>query len=117
MIILLSIIFSITTYEFSKVKYIGTIRSSSLLGCLVFFLTKIELFQFNPNILYGATFVGMSCVTKLSRVQVVLATILYCLSYKLLVQYFAGFGGLLGLSAFIGVVLVYFIPKIQSAQK
>lgn len=109
--IIISSLFTFLTYELSKLKYIGAIRASCLVGVIIALSSKMDLFVVNPPLLFGATFVGMCSAKRIGRVRLLVASLLYPFICLVLSRYFAGIGGLLGMSAFLSVLCVSFKTK------
>ena len=111
MIIIYSLVFSFTTYELAKIKTIGAIRASCLVGLASILITDHHFIDVEASFLFGATFIGMSSAKRFSRVRLIVAASLYPYIYPFLQQYFAGVGGLLGMSAFLAVLCVSYKTK------
>ncbi|WP_417335592.1 hypothetical protein [Halobacteriovorax marinus] len=107
-----SLFASLLTYELSKVRFIGPIRSSSLVGILIY-LVSLYLDFLNSSILFGATFVGMCSSNKVNRIELVIATIIYLFAFSVMERYFSGVGGLLGMSSFVGVCTVFILRGLH----
>ena len=99
------------TYELSKIKYIGVIKASCLVGIMISLFGKVTLFGVKTSILFGATFVGMCCAKRIGRIRLLISSLIYPLIYSFLSQYFHEIGGLLGMSAFLSVLCVSFGTK------
>ena len=108
----LALLASVVTYDFSRVKGIGAIRSSSIVGVFIY-LVSLKFEFIDAKVLFGATFVGMCSSDRLNRIEVILATSIYLLALSFLESYFVGFGGLLGMSSFIGVVAIFILSKLH----
>ncbi len=108
----LAILSSYITYEFAKLRYIGAIRASSIIGILIYILSK-QFETLDPVILFGATFVGMCSSNRVNRLELILSTLMYLLALSYLKNHFNGFGGLLGMSSFIGVLAILTLSSIH----
>lgn len=109
---ILTIISSLVTYELSKLPLIGAIRSSALIGILIFIIDKYA-YPLDSTLLFGATFVGMCSSNRLSRLEVLIASLIYFITLYYLKSYFHGVGGLLGMSSFVGVCFVFILSSIH----
>lgn len=66
-----------------------------------------------PYVFIGGTFVGMSTRKKAkNNLNIILASIFFCLIYLKSSQFFQGYGGALGLSACISVLIVITSSKL-----
>ncbi|PIK16646.1 hypothetical protein [Halobacteriovorax sp. JY17] len=107
-----AVVASIATYELSKIEKIGAIRASSILGIFIYFL-GLQFSTLDIEVLFGATFVGMCSSNRINRFELVLATSIYLFALSTLSRYFTGFGGLLGMSSFIGVFTIFILTSIH----
>lgn len=102
--LVLIILSAFATFYLSKSTYVTPVLASSLVAGLGFlgcsYLGHVELTPY----IFGASFVGMSHEKVLSTLGVLIAAILFFMTFSFLVDYLDGYGGLLGMSAFIGVV-------------
>ncbi len=78
---------------------------------LTYFLPYASLPDLHA-IFLGSSFVGMSEPQRLSKVQLMFASLFFCLIFSFLRQHFGEYGGLLGLSAFSACILTYFIWSV-----
>lgn len=116
---------SLLTYYFNNKLKLGGVLSSSLLTCIVagfihFFPTYIpeQLANHIPLIFIGSSFVGMVSSNQLSTfIGVSLSGLVYSLIYINTSQFFDGFGGALGTSACISLLVIMSIPYLRSNQK
>lgn len=121
--ILICIISSILTFECSKINRIGPIRASAGLTLLSYIDFSIINYFYAINVDYylalffGATFVGMSCPTRFSRVSIVISGALFSLIFTLIGKFLVGLGGVLGLSAFLSVFLIEVFRKLHKTIK
>ena len=118
MIVLISLFSSLLTFKFSHLKKIGTIRSSTILT-LIFYTVIIGLrpwfdidLEHNMALFFVASFVGMSCPNRVGTFGVIAGAIIYSGLFYLLVPLLTGFGGALGLSAFIGCFVAVSLKEI-----
>ncbi|EQC46138.1 hypothetical protein M900_1828 [Bacteriovorax sp. Seq25_V] len=73
---------------------------------LLFIRTHIVFdFEYFLALVFGASFVGMSCPNRVGFLGVFLGSIIYSGLFHFLVPMLTGFGGALGLSAFLGCVV------------
>ncbi len=113
---------STLTYFLSTEKKQGPVRSSSLLSLIV-----ASFFHFFPHLLsdyltsnipvvfIGASFIGMVSSTQLSSyIGLSLAGALFTIIYLNTSRFFDGFGGSLGTSACIAVLVILSIPFLRS---
>ncbi|WP_372652312.1 hypothetical protein [Halobacteriovorax sp.] len=107
-----TILTSLVTYEFSKLRYVGAIRASSIVGICIYFIC-LEFESLEPSLLFGGTFVGMCSSNRINRLELVLATLVYFFALSFLKSYFNGVGGLLGMSSFIGVSSVLLLSVMH----
>ncbi len=94
------------------------VKSSAILTLL--FATASSLvnhfapFDYHTYNLYffGASFVGMTSLDRISYFWIALAGLFYCLLLHTLKHYFAQIGGALGSLACIAVIVVFLVRKI-----
>lgn len=113
----ISIVAALLTYECSKISWLGPIRASCALTLLSFidfaiinYFFAIDI-RFVTTLFFGATFVGMSCPTKIGRFGLSLSALFFSLLFLNLVPLLEGMGGALGLSAFLSVFFMALIKK------
>lgn len=88
----------------------GNIRASAGLTLLSFIDFSLIHYFFDIDVLYftsiffGGTFVGMSCPTKVTTIEILISACFFALFFIFLVPLVPGMGGALGLSAFLSVV-------------
>ncbi|UIR56931.1 hypothetical protein LZQ00_03730 [Sphingobacterium sp. SRCM116780] len=113
------------TYYFNNKLKLGGVLSSSLLTCIVagsihFFpsLLPEPLAKHIPLVFIGSSFVGMVSSNQLSTfIGVALSGLVYSLIYINTSQFFDGFGGALGTSACISLLVIMSIPYLRSNKK
>lgn len=116
---------SLLTYYFNNKLKLGAVLSSSLLTSIVagfihFFPSSLpqELVNHIPLIFIGSSFVGMVSSSQLSTfIGVSLAGLVYSLIYINMSKFFDGFGGALGTSACISLLVIMSIPYLRSNHK
>ena len=124
-IIFTGIFASQLTYYFNNKLKLGAVLSSSLLTLIV-----SGFFFFNPNLLnpeltkniplvfIGGSFIGMVSCNQLSTfIGVSLSGLIYSIIYVNTSHFFDGFGGALGTSACISLLVVMSIPYFRSNRK
>lgn len=93
---------------------IGTVRASSLLTLIFIGITFNLPFDSVPSLqaaFLGASFVGMTQPHRLSRKELVVASLLFAFIFQFLIIYLKGYGGALGFSAFVSCLVTYFLFK------
>lgn len=122
---LVGIIGSTATY-FVNIHYKqGAVRSSALLTLIVasffhFFphVFSAYLTQYIPTIFIGASFIGMVSKNQLSTyVGLGLAGVIFTTILLNTSKFFTGYGGALGTSACISLLVVLSIPYVKSRRK
>lgn len=103
-----------STFELSKFKNIGSIRSSCLTSLLFYgvlntgdFFTAYQQLTYS-SLFFGASFVGMCSSSKFGRKNIFLASVLFTYFFIELVPSIKFLGGALGFSAFLSVLLSQF---------
>lgn len=115
-----AILASLTTFLFhNKYKTISPIFASASLTLIAFIICKYLLNETSlptdeiPLTFIGGTFVGMSTRKKAKNtVNIILASLFFCLIYFKSSYFFQGYGGALGLSACISVLIVITSSKL-----
>jgi hypothetical protein len=109
-----SVIAALLTFELAKFEKVGVVRTSCIIGLLVYLLSI--LFGNNSFVLvaFGASFVGMCSYDKFSRWHVLFASLVYSLLFKNLVPYLNGMGGALGFIAFLSVSSVFLLHHLYN---
>ena len=106
--IIISIIAGISTFQLSQLKAFGIIRSSALLSLIAYGI----LYLLTPNyellsiVFFGASFVGMSCSSRMHNITVTISSIIFAIFFHYLAPLLKGYGGALGLSAFLSVAII-----------
>lgn len=122
---LVGIIGSTATYYVNTKYKQGAVRSSALLtlivsGFLYFFphLLSTYLTQYIPAVFIGASFIGMVSKTQLSTYfGLSLAGIIFTTILLNTSKFFNGYGGALGTSACISLLVILSIPYFKSPRK
>jgi hypothetical protein len=92
----------------------GNVRATSLLTLIFIGLTFPFTYENMPAlhaIFLGATFVGVTDPTRLSRKQLSIASFIFSLIFQFLIVYLKGFGGALGLAAFLSCLVTFWLGK------
>ena len=113
LVISISAVGALVTYYLHINNKLDVILASALPTLVFTLLCKIAGIIFSSMILeilalvfFGATFVGMSNKVRLGRYHVIaLAGVLYGLIYLSLSEAFAGYGGRLGITAAVAVLI------------
>lgn len=114
--IALSSIGALSTYSLIHRWKICPVKASAgatlLLGFLsfLFFNNYMALFP----IIFGASFIGMSCQSRFSFLEVAVASIIFVILIAKLPEYLPQIGGVLGFTAFCSISIIYamkFIAK------
>jgi hypothetical protein len=108
------------THALTLHKKFDAVRASSLLTLVFNLITSFIHHEFVPvlqAIFLGSSFVGMTEPTRLSRGQLALASVVFCLNFHFLLSYLKGYGGTLGLAAFISCLFVHYLGKISRRAK
>ncbi len=111
----ISIIGAISTYVLSQKRPFGAIRASTLLSILSYLIfwgigVEAELYSV---VFFGGSFVGMSASHRFGYFSVTLGSIFFAFFYIFLIPLLKGYGGALGLSAFLSVALTHLIRLIR----
>lgn len=89
----------------------GTVRASAGFTLAFIGLTFAFPFAIVPTlhaVFLGSSFVGMTDPKRLSRVQLMIASFIFCLIFTFILGHLQGFGGTLGVSAFSACGITYF---------
>ncbi|MCG7545773.1 hypothetical protein FIU82_18025 (plasmid) [Pseudoalteromonas sp. THAF3] len=105
--IVIAVTAAFATYFLSKLRYFNALRASSLLSLIAYALfslmsTHAELYSV---VFFGGTFVGMSTPARFGYYTLTSAAVLFALLFHYLVPHLHGYGGALGVSAFLSVCL------------
>ncbi|MFG1481670.1 hypothetical protein ABMA79_08650 [Halobacteriovorax sp. HFRX-2_2] len=103
-----SLIGALSTFHLSRFKKIGAIRASGLLTLVAYAILYFTVpnYEMMAVIFFGSTFVGMSCPTKMHNYTIVIGAVFFALFFQYLVPYLKGYGGALGTSAFLSVLII-----------
>lgn len=102
----------ITQYSYKKIpnhKKNIIILASAVLGFLGFLILKQEVLA---QAFYAGTFAGMTSLSILSKKQIVLSGFITGFFFIVGSNFFNGFGGKLGTTAFLAVVVIFISNKI-----
>lgn len=121
-IILVGMIGAMATYYVNTHLQQGPVRASALLTLPVaaFFYFFPEVFTLFisknvPIVFIGSTFIGMVSAQKMSSyVGIALAGLIFALIYLNTSKFFDGYGGSLGTSACISILVMLCIPYFKS---
>jgi hypothetical protein len=105
------------THHLAQNNKIGSVRASSLLTlafCLITYPISYELIPSLQAAFFGASFVGMASPTRLSKIQLFIASIVFSFIYVFLIHHLKGIGGALGFSAFVSCLITQ-IPTSRKA--
>mgnify|MGYP003574887615 CR=1 FL=1 len=103
---------ALLTHELSQKKNWGTIRSSSFLTLAFALVTSLFHYKLSYKlqlVFLGGSFVGMSDPKKLNRYQISTASAFFSFIFLYFISFLKGFGGALGLSAFLSCLSVNLI--------
>jgi hypothetical protein len=120
-----AIVGSCSTFWLSTRAQQGPVRASALVTLpvallLYFYPDIIEGFLARniPVVLIGSTFVGMVSAQKLNTyIGLIIAALLYCTIFIHTSKFFTGYGGALGTSACISIVVTLCVPYFSSKRK
>lgn len=96
------------THHLAQINKYGSVRSSSLLTlafCLITYPISHEIIASLQAAFFGASFVGMALPTRLSKMQLFVASLTFSFIYVFLIHHLAGIGGALGFSAFVSCLI------------
>lgn len=107
-----------STYKLAQFPTMGVVRSSALLSLIVgfifYFLPENKELSMIPIVFIGASFVGMTSVERISSgFQIALAGLIFGMIYHYLIPVHAGFGGALGTSACLAVIVVLGVRLVK----
>ena len=88
-------------------KKLGAVRASAL-ATLVFYLILLPVtnpleLKLYSSLFFAGSFIGMS---NASKIEVILASIVFLVFYENVAMLLGGLGGVLGLGAFLGIFIV-----------
>jgi hypothetical protein len=113
-ILIISQLATHTTHTLVFKKNIGSVRASSFLTLSFILLTlpfSMEIIPALHALFLGSTFVGLTEPRRLSRYQLFVASFIFCLIFQFLILYLKGFGGSLGVSAFLACLVTFWLNK------
>ena len=93
------------TYLFSSHPKLGPIRASSLVTLILIALLKIVGLNwvYTEVLIFGGSFIGMSGVERISKYFIPLSCVIFYFYFYEIAPHVKGFGGALGLGAFLSV--------------
>ncbi|WP_462169014.1 hypothetical protein [Pseudoalteromonas lipolytica] len=108
-IILLSIFAAFGTYRLAQQNRFDGIRASATLTiiayCVMVYITPhADLYSVA---FFGGTFIGMSAPKRFGIFTITIAALLFSLLFEYLVPLLNGYGGALGISAFLAVCICH----------
>lgn len=106
-LLLISLLGAISTYLLAKRNRFDAIRASSCLSILaygIFYLVGLNT-ELYSLVFFGSTFVGMSAPIRFGLESICLSAVLFTLFFEYLIPHLTGFGGALGISAFLSVCI------------
>ncbi|MBA2405931.1 MAG: hypothetical protein H0V66_14235 [Bdellovibrionales bacterium] len=121
LVVLISQLSTQATHTLALKENFGAVRASSFLTLVFIGLTFTLPFEIIPTlqaVFLGSSFVGMTDPKRLSRWQLFIASLIFCVNFQFLIGYLKVFGGALGLSAFIACLITYaiWIPVNRSRE-
>jgi uncharacterized MnhB-related membrane protein len=108
-LVTISLVGAISTFLLAKRNRFDAIKASSSLSiiayCLFYFLNlKPDIYGL---VFFGSTFVGMSAPKRFGLYSQIVSAVLFALMFEYLVPLINGYGGALGLSAFLSVCICH----------
>lgn len=106
--IFVSLVAVFGTHHLAQINKVGSVRASSLLTlafCLMTYPISHEIIPSLQAAFFGASFVGMASPTRLSKVQLFIASLVFTFIYVFLIHHLKGIGGALGFSAFVSCLI------------
>ncbi|MFY8274747.1 hypothetical protein AAEU32_11550 [Pseudoalteromonas sp. SSDWG2] len=100
---------ALSTFWLAKQRYFNAVRASSLLSMIaygVFYLSTNEV-ELYSALFFGGTFVGMSAPHRFGWYTQCSAAGIFSLLFQFLVPRLEGYGGALGVSAFVAVCICH----------
>lgn len=108
-IMLLATVGALATFLVAKSAHFDAIRASSALAIIAYLV--LYICTQNPDLyaaaFFGGTFVGMSAPHRFGWYTQVSAALLFALLFQFLVPRLNGYGGALGVSAFLSVCVCH----------
>jgi hypothetical protein len=104
-----SLLGAFSTVLLAKYKPIGTIRASAITSIIAYclFLAFTDSAQLYGTLFFGGTFIGMSAPTRFGVYSITSSAIIFSLLFEHLIPIIKGFGGALGMSAFLSVCICH----------
>ena len=114
--LLLSLASSVLTYISVNHYRLCAVRSSLIVTLA---LASIHLALFSQNneiylLIFGASFIGMSSNNKFNLVDIIMATSVFYVLYNALKNILPSLGGVLGLSAFLSLFIIFTVKLISN---
>lgn len=108
-LIAISLIGAISTFLLAKRNRFDGIRASTSLSIIAYFVffaanLNVELYSL---VFFGSTFVGMSAPKRFGLYTQIIAALVFTMLFENLVPFINGYGGALGLSAFLSVCVCH----------
>jgi len=106
-LLFISLLGAISTYLLAKRNRFDAIRASSCLSILaygIFYLVGLNT-ELYSLVFFGSTFVGMSAPIRFGLESICLSAVLFTVFFEYLIPHLTGFGGALGISAFLSVCI------------
>lgn len=104
------------THHLALKENIGGVRASSFLTLIFIALTSLFTWDYLlilQAVFLGSTFVGMTDPKRLSRVELVFASLIFCSLFHFFIHLMHGLGGTLGVSALMSCVLTYALAALN----
>ncbi len=108
-LIAISLIGAISTFLLAKRNRFDGIRAStslSIIAYFVFYAAKLNV-ELYSLVFFGSTFVGMSAPKRFGLYTQIIAALVFAVLFENLVPFINGYGGALGLSAFLSVCVCH----------
>ncbi|MBQ4856934.1 hypothetical protein [Pseudoalteromonas sp. MMG007] len=106
---LIALLGAFLTFYLAKHNRFDGIRASASLSIIAYLI--LSALNLNPNlysvVFFGGTFIGMSAPHRFGVYTVASSSILFSLLFEYLVPKLDGYGGALGISAFLSVCICH----------
>ena len=106
---LIALLGAFLTFYLAKHNRFDGIRASASLSIIAYLI--LSALNLNPNlysiVFFGGTFIGMSAPHRFGIYTVASSSILFSLLFEYLVPKLDGYGGALGISAFLSVCICH----------
>ncbi|MEL0631768.1 hypothetical protein V6237_03215 [Pseudoalteromonas carrageenovora] len=106
---LIALLGAFLTFYLAKHNRFDGIRASASLSIIAYLI--LSTLNLNPNlysvVFFGGTFIGMSAPHRFGVYTVASSSILFSLLFEYLVPKLDGYGGALGISAFLSVCICH----------